>query len=153
MINVVNNRAQADLISSPGEQNVLESRPCVFFYANCRSLVPKFHHLTQYIAIHNPKIICLTETWLDSSIPSSFITPANFQCFRFDRPYSKGGGVVIFVSNELSTCGIDFPTCLPVEHVAARVMFSKDVALDILCVYRPPNLSSYDDSSLHGLLN
>ena len=51
------------------------------------------------ICHENPDIVIGTESWLNDSILSSEVFPANFNVFRRDRKTSKGGGVFIAVKN------------------------------------------------------
>ena len=52
--------------------------------------------------INNADFICITETWLNSSIPDSAVSLANYLIFRNDRLSSSGGGVCIYVNSKFS---------------------------------------------------
>ena len=65
------------------------------FLANVRSLRNKIDEL--FCTIHNRKdyrdcsVFCFTETWLDSTIPDSAVTPSGFTLFRSDRNFTEVG--------------------------------------------------------------
>ncbi len=58
--------------------------------------VPKFDELCAVVEANNPDIICIVETWLDTSILDSEIALPGYQLHRFDRN-RHGGGVLAYV--------------------------------------------------------
>lgn len=54
--------------------------------ANVRSLLPKLDELQSTADVFNAGLICITETWLNYSVPDSTIQLVNYICFRRDRP-------------------------------------------------------------------
>ena len=46
-------------------------------------------------------MVCITETFLCSSIPDAALYLTNFTVFRNDRTSSTGGGVCIFINNNI----------------------------------------------------
>jgi len=70
---------------------------------NCRSVKNKIPNLHQTIINTKADVICLTETWLTPEINSSEIFPSSlgYSVYRDDRTTSKGGGVLIAISNRL----------------------------------------------------
>ena len=69
---------------------------------NCRSLLPRFSHLEQMILTEwKCEIVCLSETWLSSAIPNSFLFIPSFSLFRHDRPQGKHGGLLVYASSHL----------------------------------------------------
>ena len=55
-----------------------------------------------WVVLHKPKIITLSETWLNSNISDSELQITNYLLYRSDR-CSSGGGVAIYVSSHLVT--------------------------------------------------
>ena len=74
-----------------------------FLISNVRSLVSKVDELATVALVNDVDMICITETWLSSSIPDSLISLPNFVLFRNDRTFSSGGGVCIYINNYI-TC-------------------------------------------------
>ena len=70
-------------------------------YYNARSLYPKLDELVSLTSLHNPGIICITETWLSGDIRDSEISLPNYATVRHDRN-RHGGGVLFFIHNSLS---------------------------------------------------
>ena len=125
-------------------------------YTNIRSLVPKLHHLNNYIhvAIHEPAVVGITETWLDASIPSSFFCPPNYEVFRKDRRHSRGGGSLLMIGSALISKSVDIlsTSCTRVDAIACQVALANNQSLGCLCVYRPPNTPRDEDIALCNIL-
>ena len=45
--------------------------------------------------------IAVTETWLKDTVPEQLIYINNYNIFRNDRPYSRGGGVCAFIPTNI----------------------------------------------------
>ena len=82
-------------------------------------------------------VLCLTETWLSTTIYNKEILPSNFCIYRSDRP-SRGGGAMICVSNSISSRLIASHS--DIDLVIVQLLTSPCVIL--CCVYIPPNCSS-----------
>ncbi len=61
---------------------------------NIRSITPNSNQLIHLLSDSNMDFLCLTETWLKQSTPTSVFTVPGYQCFRRDRPDGRGGGVL-----------------------------------------------------------
>lgn len=59
---------------------------------NCQSVKKKASDIEALNNLHNPDIICGTESWLDPSIKNGEIFPSNFNVFRKDRETDTTGG-------------------------------------------------------------
>ena len=81
----------------------------------------------------NPSIVCVTETWLSDSIYDSEILSVGYVLYRKDRP-SRGGGVLIAISDSLFSCLIPSPPEL--EIVSVKIGQNNDTV--ICCIYLPP---------------
>ena len=128
-----------------------------FFYSNVRSLAPKIHDLNNYISIYKPKIIALTETWLDNNIPTSFVCPQNYIAYRKDRNTGKGGGCIILVhdtviSKPVTVFTPDMDYNIKIDAVACRFPLAHGDNMGFLCIYRPPGLNIVESSSLYDIL-
>ena len=63
---------------------------------NARSLLPKLDNLKLECIEFNPHIVCISETWLDSTITDNELTIDNYNPVRLDRS-RHGGGIAIYV--------------------------------------------------------
>lgn len=83
--------------------------------------------------LYKPNIITLSETWLNSNIPS------NYTLYRSDRS-SRDGGVAIYVSSEFIS-ELTIPAVVPLyfECVFVKVIFHENKSLIIGSIYRPPS--------------
>ena len=76
------------------------------YYQNVRGLRTKLNEFYSNVCSNNFNMICLTETWLNTSISDSFLFPNNYTVYRSDRDpllsnKLRGGGVLIAVDNLL----------------------------------------------------
>ena len=93
--------------SSNDELSILHHNVC--------SLINK-HSVYQSLQLHNQfDIISLNETWLQPSIPNSFIDLVGFHTVRYDRANTaktRGGGVALFIKDSLSFTKLSQPNIL-----------------------------------------
>ena len=99
---------------------------------NCRSIINKVDELKDICYKLKPIIVCLTETWMDQTVPQSYIVPEGYSIIRKDRTdnfkqrYGKanGGGVAILhkknVKIKLKNIGDKDDEVLWVEVMAKR---------------------------------
>jgi hypothetical protein len=58
--------------------------------------------LSAVVAINNPSVILVTESWLSSDIPDSIINIGNtYNLYRLDRP-TPGGGILAYIKSDLT---------------------------------------------------
>ena len=69
--------------------------------ANVRSVINKVDELESVAYVNNADVICITESWLNTSILDSMISLSNFVQFRKDRVHSCGGGVCIYINEKI----------------------------------------------------
>ena len=69
--------------------------------ANVRSIKGKIDELCVVSSNNSVDVVCITETWLNPSIPDSIISLPNFLLHRKDRVQSTGGGVCVFVKSHI----------------------------------------------------
>ena len=113
---------------------------------NARSINGKQCELDNYIYLHNPDVICITETWLKSDIVVTAIK--DYNVYRCDRTSKNGGGVLVAVKNciisRLKTA-IKVGNC---ECIIVDITRENNVLCRISCIYRPPNASINDTKIL-----
>ena len=104
---------------------------------NSRS-IRHIHEISVFLQSTKVNILAASETWLGPSIPDSAMTMPRFQTpFRQDRN-ENGGGVCIFVHNELPCVhhnDLDNPQ---IEIMRTDLSASSQTIL-IGCCYRPPD--------------
>ena len=111
-------------------------------HINCRSMVNKEEEILNIIKKLNPDIVCLTETWLDESIPNQNVPPG-YQILRQDRTeefqqkYCKksGGGVAIIYRSYLNLTPKHTLKVKEEEILWAQVQTKNNFLLGV--IYRP----------------
>lgn len=81
----------------------------LILHYNCRSAVNKMDEIRNICSKLNPSILCLTETWLDSSNPKTALTPEGYKIIRNDRSdiykqkhgKNSGGGTAILHKEDI----------------------------------------------------
>jgi exonuclease III len=108
---------------------------------NIRSLLGKFDEFAATVLTEKPDIICLTETWLNSSVDTPSIDLPNYLLSRDDRSTRKGGGVAVYVK-----CGITYHVlqneAFPCKEIELLMMKLDTYRSLLLCVYIPPNITA-----------
>jgi Reverse transcriptase (RNA-dependent DNA polymerase)/Endonuclease-reverse transcriptase len=123
--------------------NNMMSQNVQLCYFNARSLRSNLSALHSLLYSFEYQIVCITETWLDISMPDGLLDPENrYRIFRKDRPFDRrGGGVCIFVVGSLNSyncnCDVD-STDNNIEIVAASIVIGS-ATINIVCVYIAPN--------------
>ena len=105
VVNHINNHRQLKLVSTSIHDQAMNrkniSRLPSFLLINARSLLPKIDELSLLLSIHPIEFIAGTETWLNDTVPEQLIYINNYNIFRNDRSYSRGGGVCAFISTNI----------------------------------------------------
>ncbi len=92
---------------------------------------------------HSPKVIAISETWLDSSknLNTHFSCHKAYEIYRTDRKNRDGGGVALFVNEEFHSYSVE--SCCFGEIDTLWVMtIVGGVKYLMAVVYRPPNTDS-----------
>ena len=103
-----------DIEINPAPKKLKKKNSLSVCHWNLNSLsVPNFSKLTQlkaYISKYKHDFICLSETYLDSSIPDSLLEIDGYNLIRSDHPnYIKRGGVCIYFKEILPVRVINIP--------------------------------------------
>ena len=87
----------------------------------------------------NSDILCVSETWLLPSVSNAFIDIPHFSIFR--RDHGRGGGVCIYVSENLKSSQINLntPKTDSVEDIWLCIQSSKFPSFIIGTIYRHPH--------------
>lgn len=108
---------------------------------NAQSLLPKIDELRVITHVRSPSLICATETWLNDSVDSNFINIHNYQICRQDRSYRRGGGIAIYLSNDICFTPIS-TNCDSMKDVDFLVLDVMSFRILLVCLYIPPSVSS-----------
>ena len=101
-----------------------------------------------YTELGDHDIICITESKLDNSVNSDDICIDNYlnpAPFRRDRDYDKGGGIILYIKNNLLVKRRSDLELHEIESVCVECVSDNRKVL-LMCFYRPPNarVSSWD---------
>ena len=116
--------------------------------ANIRSLVKKRDELANLVKAYNSSLVFITETWLCDKIPNEAIQLPGMTVIRKDRTACKGGGVAIYISNNIpakthSEFSQSAFECLWVI-LRPRWLPRSISRLAVAVVYLPPSMTSED---------
>ena len=106
-------RCHGDIELNPGPKNLKEKNLSVCHW-NLNSIAShnfaKLIQLKAYISTYEHDFICLSETYLDSSIPDNLIEIEGYNLVRADHPANiKRGGVCIYYKNSLPVRSVSLP--------------------------------------------
>ena len=109
----------------------------------------KLTQLKAYNAIYKHDFICLSETYLDSSIPDNILDLEGYRLVRADHPNNiKRGGVCIYYKESLSVRVINIPY---IKEALLLQMNYNNKKVIISAIYRSPSQSTDEFESF--LLN
>ncbi|KAG5897109.1 hypothetical protein JTB14_014097 [Gonioctena quinquepunctata] len=110
---------------------------------NNDSLSAKFNELICNIVDLKLNIILLTETWLKPTDPDSLVNIRGYSIHRADRLNRVGGGVCIYLCDEIITEFAVQQYIAAIQGVEAlHVSLTKEtVNINIVCIYRPNDVS------------
>lgn len=112
-----------------------KKRGLVGGHLNVRSMITKREQLEHLVCNSNIDFLGLTETWLTNSSPEAAITLPGYNTFRMDRDRGKGGGVLLYVRNNLKCKQIVWPCHIKSECVGVNILLSDEMSLTVICIY------------------
>ena len=121
-----------------------------FLYTNAQSLVNKIEEMRAVVAIDDPDILIITETWTNDSISNDYLVINGYDIIerqdRNDTDRGRGGGIIIYVRKTLyawkESCDTEFNQCGLIG------LKTKNGEMRVLAVYRSPNSSRANDEEL-----
>lgn len=116
--------------------------PLNILHCNCRSLFYKMSELKLLSNIIKPKIIALSETWLQSEIANLISLDGYVFIHKARENATKGGGVGFLIDNTIQyeVLGMKYPDKTSFEYLAIKIALEKMKDLILMCIYRPPGL-------------
>lgn len=106
-------------------------------HANIRSAKQNFNQFIDLINHKSPSIAIATETW---NPHSSLFIPNYHLPKMIIRQGRRGGGVAIWVRNDIQMASIDLPSCSSnIEAIGLQIIRPNQKAITIIGIYRPPS--------------
>ena len=141
-----------DIELNPGPRKEKKNSLSVYHW-NLNSLsahnFSKLRHLKAYSAIYKHDFICLSETYLDSSVPDNVLDIEGYRLVRADHPNNiKRGGVCIYYKESLPARVINIPY---INEALLLEMNYNNKKVIISVIYRSPSQSTDEFESF--LLN
>lgn len=108
---------------------------------NAQSLMSHKDEIEHLVQENNVDILCLTETWISPHMSNYFVNIPNLKIFR--RDHGRGGGVCIFIRDDLKVTEVTNPIekIDGVEDVWVTVQCRKLPSFIVGCIYRHPKAS------------
>ena len=127
--------------SSVAQDNTYLNNYLGLLHVNARSLNKNFHSLEILLSSIKQfpfSIIGITETWLNSNSPPLFHLQ-NYEFFRADRAQGKGGGVGMYVNNQLRVKPRPDIHITGSEDIFIEIINEMDKNIIVGTIYRPPS--------------
>ncbi len=117
-------------------------------HINVRSLRHKSHEVQELITSHSLSVLAISETWLDETDNDSLLNINGYHLFRRDRSLRRGGGVCIYVREDLNaSLDTRYSKNPAIEIIWIKISSQihknrhcKDILIG--CIYRPPAASN-----------
>ena len=106
---------------------------------NARSVMNKLAELHLFLQTYNLDLSCVTETWLNISIPDSLIAPKGYKVYRHDRS-TRAGGVAIFVRDTAVVHQVAVSGEFNNIEVVCIDVHLYNTVYRVIGFYRPPGL-------------
>ena len=121
------------------------------FYTNIDGILygDKIDHLNDYLYIHDPHVIFITETKLGSfqSIP---ILGNNYRIFRKDRSMG-GGGVALLIKKDFYCEITHSELCRDTESLVCNIKMKNNI-ITAAVIYRPPNSDAASSDRINEII-
>jgi hypothetical protein len=112
---------------------------------NARSILNKKEELEVIISQCSPDVITITETWLSDIVPDEVVNIPKFSLVRKDRPVGRGGGVQVYIRENITyklrlDLSNDQYECV---WIVLRPVWlpRSNSRIAIACVYIPPSVN------------
>ena len=119
-------------------------------FTNAQSIVNKIEELRAVVAMEEPDVVAVTETWTNENIGEEYLQIKGYEIItrkdRNDTDRGRGGGVIVYVHKNLNAWCIDNETTF--NQCTSIGVKCKSEKLAIHLVYRSPNSSKDNDNAL-----
>ena len=134
-------------------ENIFDVKGLHFVHLNVRSILQKIPELRILFKRKNLAVIAFTETWLNDSVNNEEINIDGYKVIRNDRSSGHGGGVCLYIRNNLAFNVISEMQTEVTESLWINVLLprSKPIVLGVL--YRPPKNNKFIEHLSNSLEN
>ena len=116
-------------------------------HVNLNCLINKINLVSNFLSSYNIDVLGVSESWLTSDIPDSFVAISGYHIVRSDNPsLVKKHGVAIYIRNSINYLNI------PSGFKNLAVVFLVDFGIYIMTVYRPPSYNTDENVALMEFL-
>ena len=126
------------------------------FYTNANNLVARIDELRARVLMNEFHIVAVTETWSNEDIDDAELNIKGYTLYRRDRRshiYSKGGGVIIYVKDSLTSVPLTHLTNSEFNESVWCHVQQDDFSLIIGCCYRSTSSTADNNDELLKLLD
>ena len=111
-------------------------------HLNIQSLRYKVDNVRVLLVENNIDILCISESWLESSIGNNEINIDGYNICRLDRIHMHHGGILYYIKDGIVFKETPDLQCIDVEAlwIELNLPFSKPILLGT--VYRPPDMKA-----------
>lgn len=107
-------------------------------HVNVRSLLANLGPFQHHVLRNGYDVIGVTETWLHSGVDNDLVSIADYNFFGQNRCNRRGGGVGLYVKNNIR-CEVVLSASLQyIEHLWVKLTFNGEFII-LGNIYRPPN--------------
>ena len=117
-------------------------------YFNARSIKNKFDEVQAYIKSENLDMLGITETWINGHEFEAEFNIPGYKLFHQDREHKKGGGVLLYVKNEIHACEQRKDKQDKYDSLWVELTEANGQKMNVGVIYRPKTLSLADDNKL-----
>jgi len=149
-------RSSTDINRSNGnsKKDKFNNLKCIYFKA--RSIVNKQKELNLLVTEEDIDIVGITETWLNDKISDEELSIKGYTLYRKDRNdtiKTRGGGVAIYVRNELHPVyNSDLDESDFSESIWCSIKCNSEITVIGVC-YRAPDSTETNDTALFSILS
>ena len=119
---------------------------------NCRSLCSKIEDARATCAALHPDLFACTETWLRCDISDDILSICNYSLFRSDRPIKSGGGVAIYLSENIKAIILSPTIVVSPTSIESVWLHLQSLNILFLCIYIPPGLPAKEHCEISNFL-
>ena len=120
---------------------------------NARSILNKMSQFRTFVALHNPDVVLVTESWCTSDTTDAFLMLNGYHFFRTNRDHGRGGGCLVYISNSLSSCQFEHPYLNSVNDSIWLSVTTYKLNILIGCIYHRPTSNNFDTARLLDAFN
>ena len=117
-------------------------------YTNAQSIIKKMDELRAMVAMEEPDVVALTETWTHDEIGDDWLKIRGYEMVaredRRDTSGGRGGGVVVYVRSGINA----WRTEQNVFNQIVSIKIESDENIELNVIYRSPNSTSTNDEAL-----